>query len=117
MKYIAVDFDGTLCEHKFPEIGPMLDVHKSIRSYLQVMKKNGNVIILWTCRENTEERKYLDEAIEWCKKNDIPIDYINENPECQFASNHRKIIADFYIDDKSITLDMIENLFKKEETR
>ena len=68
----------------------------------------GNTIILWTCRENTPERAYLDEAVEWCAKNNIPIDIVNDNPPAikniygKFAS--RKIGADIYIDDKAINI-------------
>lgn len=44
----AVDFDGTLCENAYPEIGapnlPLIDKLISCR-------RLGAKIILWTCRE------------------------------------------------------------------
>lgn len=46
-KIIAVDFDGTLCENKWPEIGePMFGTI----AYLLKEKEQGAKLILWTCR-------------------------------------------------------------------
>jgi hypothetical protein len=103
---IAVDFDGTLCEHAFPGIGEIKEIHKKVIEYIRFQHKQGNTIILWTCREDIEEGNFLTEAVEWCKKNDIPIDYINEYPMHGlkgFAS--RKVCADVYIDDKALNVD------------
>ena len=45
---IAVDFDGTLCENKWPEIG---EPNTKLIGYLIEMRKTfGAKIILWTCR-------------------------------------------------------------------
>ena len=44
---IVIDFDGTICEHKFPDIGePTPDV----REALETLKKAGYRIIIHTCR-------------------------------------------------------------------
>jgi len=99
---IAVDFDGTLCEHEFPEIG---EPKQRIINYIKAEKEKGATIVLWTCREDIPERNYLAEAIEWCKAHDIPIDNVNEYtlPEFHgFAS--RKVCADIYIDDKALNV-------------
>ena len=103
---IAVDFDGTLCEHAFPNIGDVQEKHKRVADYIRSKKANGGIIILWTCREDLPERSYLMEAVNWCKDNNIPIDYVNsyEIPGFPgFAS--RKVCADEYIDDKAINVD------------
>ena len=102
MKVIAVDFDGCLCESAFPEIGQVKDIHREVHETVKQLKEEGNIIILWTCREDESERKYKTEAIEWCKKQGIPIDYVNENPLNPYGDTGRKIHADVYIDDKSI---------------
>ena len=106
---IAVDFDGTLCEHKFPEIGEIKEVNKRVIDYIRYRKETHNdTIILWTCRCNTPKRKYLDEAVEWCKQQNIPIDYINENAKTtvdEFEVESRKIFAHKYIDDRAINID------------
>ena len=44
---IAVDFDGTLCYSKWPELG---QPNHALIEYLQEWKRNGNKLILWTCR-------------------------------------------------------------------
>ena len=45
---IAVDFDGTLCEDKWPKIGTMND---ELILWLVWRQRHGAYIILWTCRE------------------------------------------------------------------
>ena len=47
VKIIAVDFDGTLCENKWPEIGT---ANEELIEYLRDRQKNGDKLILWTCR-------------------------------------------------------------------
>ncbi len=103
---IAIDFDGTLCEHKFPEIGEIKEQHQKVIDFIRNEKSKENTItILWTCREDLKERMYLSEAVEWCKNNDIPIDFVNEYPLPQFKGfASRKVCADLYIDDKAINM-------------
>lgn len=96
---IAVDFDGTIAKTEYPEI---IEPIQNTIDYIQLMKSKGATIILWTCREGKE----LEEAVNWCKENNVPIDYINENdPEriATWGNDCRKIGADIYIDDKAIT--------------
>jgi hypothetical protein len=103
LKYIAVDFDGTLCEHAFPGIGEVKPIHKRLHDLIIQNQKEGCKIILWTCREDIPEGNYLTQAVDWCKTQGIEFDYINENPECDFGHPEkvRKIVADIYIDDKA----------------
>ena len=95
---IAVDFDGTLVEDKFPEIGePILRVWDALRQ----ARDNGAKIILWTCRNGNK----LKEAVEYCSEQGLHFDAINENlDECKvlFDNDTRKVYADEYWDDKSI---------------
>ena len=102
-RYIALDFDGTICEHEFPEIGKLKsNVIIKLYNYLDMLRKRLNiepVIILYTCRENMKERAYLTEAVDFCKLHDIPIKYVNENPEVNFGG--RKMFADEYWDDRA----------------
>lgn len=107
---IAVDFDGTLCEHRFPDIGETKPVHRKVIEYIKFAKKKGATIILWTCREDLPDRKYLSEAVEWCKQNYIPIDFVNEYPMPDFpVFATRKVCADIYIDDKAVNINTFEN--------
>lgn len=96
-KIIAVDFDGTLCERKYPDIGAPIT---PVIEYVKERKAAGDIIILWTCRVG----EYLANAVEWCKRQGLTFDYINENaPERvgQYGGDTRKISADEYIDDKA----------------
>ena len=104
-KYIAVDFDGTLCEENFPEIGKP---NHAVLNFIIQQAQGGAKIILHTCRENESERQYLDEAVEWCKKHKIPIAAINENPFIPFGK--RKPYADIYIDDRAINAADIKDI-------
>lgn len=97
----AVDFDGTLCANMYPKIG---QARTAVLEFIREAKDNGGTIILWTCREG----ELLDRAVEWCRSNKVPIDYVNENVPAisqKFGSDCRKIYADFYIDDKALNVD------------
>lgn len=94
---IAVDFDGTIVEHKYPNIGAEIPFAFET---LKMLQEKGHQLILWTYRCGTE----LDEAVAYCKKNDLEFYAINKNyPEEIFDDTiSRKIIADIYIDDRNI---------------
>ena len=95
---IAVDFDGTLCENKWPDIG---EPNYKVIEYVKYEKSQGAKIILWTCRTGSK----LINAIKFCKENGIELDAVNENlPEMieLFGEDTRKIFADEYIEDKSV---------------
>lgn len=99
-KIIAVDFDGTLCENKWPEIGKPLF---GTIAYLLKEQKQGARLILWTCRVGD----MLQKAIEWCADKGLIFAAVNENlPEIieSFGSDTRKIFANEYIDDRNIPL-------------
>jgi len=92
---IAVDFDGTIVEHAYPNIGAQIG--KSIE-ILRYFKENlGCKVILWTCREPAAG---LEEAVEYCCSRGLEFDAVNENVlEMGFLAAH-KICADLYIDDR-----------------
>lgn len=95
-KILAVDFDGTLCEERWPEIG---HPNHEIINHVKNEKENGAKLILWTCRIG----KHLGEAVEWCKGHGIEFDAVNDNiPDIyeMFPVNGPKIYYDELIDDK-----------------
>lgn len=107
----AVDFDGTLCESVFPGIGAP---NKSLIQHLIKRRKQGNKIILWTCR--CDER--LNEAVEWCRKHGLEFDSVNANlPEMVewHGNDCRKIFADVYIDDKAVIKSKYRVPYKEEK--
>ena len=88
-KTIAVDFDGTLCEYSFPDIGKQTDHQKKLMKKLIDLRSCGYKIILYTCRGDNDEYKCLTDAIEWCKKQGLEFDAINENiPEFEKKSGY-----------------------------
>lgn len=96
-KIIAVDFDGTLCENKWPEIG---EANEDMIYYLRKRQAEGGKLILWTCRVGD----MLQKAVNWCYNHGLFFDAVNENlPEIieSFGSDTRKIFANEYIDDRN----------------
>lgn len=99
-RVVAVDFDGTLCESDYPNVGDVWNKHMKTHEYIRKEKEKGSIIILWTCRCGKE----LEDAVAACKNWHIPIDYVNENDPDRtafFGADSRKISADLYIDDKA----------------
>ena len=101
---IAVDFDGTLCEYAFPEIGEQKRSHKILMSKLIKLRNNGHKLIMWTNRGDNEEYPVLTEAVEWCRNKGLVFDAVNENlPNQKKLSGYSpKIMADIYIDDRAL---------------
>jgi len=91
---IAIDFDGTLVEHEFPHIGPL---KPGAVEALRAFKKAGHQIIIWTCRQGSDEQ----EVRLFLLQNKIPFDTIN-TPIPGYDLATRKLYADIYIDDKGL---------------
>lgn len=96
---IAVDFDGTLVENKYPEIG---EINQTVWQAVLAAQNSGVKLILWTSR--TEE--FLDDAVQFCKQNGLVFDAINDNIDEVKALgwNARKVFATMYVDDRSAWL-------------
>lgn len=101
-KIVAIDFDGTLVEDHFPDIGsPNLEMFAMCKE----LREKGIKLILWTSRANDSPAKNLDAAVEYCKSQGLEFDSVNENlteVKKMFGGDTRKVYADLYIDDKSI---------------
>lgn len=95
---IAVDFDGTIVEHRYPTIG---EERPFATETLKKLIVEGHRIILWTVREG----RLLDEAIRFCEERGVKFYAINRNyPEENFADGScaRKLNADVWIDDRNV---------------
>ena len=96
---IAIDFDGTLVEHKYPEIGK--EIPFSFET-LRRLQQDKHRLILWTVREG----RLLDEAITFCRERGIEFYAINRDyPEEEKGANRhysRKLKADLFIDDRNL---------------
>ena len=93
---IAVDFDGTIVEDRYPAIGkPVPYAFETLIS----LQKEGCRIILWTVREG----RLLDEAVEFCRSKGLEFDAVNaEVGERKDSASPRKVRADWYVDDRGI---------------
>ena len=92
---IAVDFDGTIVEHKYPGIGNEVPFATST---LRMLASQQHRLILWTVRRG----RLLEEAVEWCRKRGVEFYAVNKNfPEEILDDNncYGKINADIFIDD------------------
>lgn len=96
---IAVDFDGTIVEDRYPQIGKELPF--AVATLKQLMN-DGHHLILWTVRKG--ER--LDEAVKWCEDRGVRFFAVNkdfDDDELDQLHHSRKIKADLFIDDRSVT--------------
>lgn len=96
---IAVDFDGTIVEHRYPAIG---EERPFAVQTLRMLIADHHQLILWTVREG----ELLEDAINWCRERGIEFYAVNRDyPEETLENNDqfsRKLKADVFIDDRNI---------------
>ena len=94
---LAVDFDGTIVEHRYPKIGP--EKPFAIQT-LQQLQREGHRVILFTSREG----ELLEEAVEFCHDRGLDFYAVNSNQPANalFSRHTAKVIADIYIDDRNL---------------
>jgi len=103
---IALDFDGTLCTHAYPEIGEDVGAFP----YLLELQKTGKVrFAIWTMRASpqpdlghTETRNYLQEAVEWVQKRGVKLWALNGYEGQLEWTASPKLYAHIYIDDAAL---------------
>ncbi len=103
---IAIDFDGTIAEHHYPEIGPAVP---GAFFWMQKFKEAGATLQLWTMRSdrgaNGPTLKY---AVDFCKHNGIEFEHVNINPHQQHWTDSPKMYAHVYIDDAAFGCPLIQ---------
>ncbi len=96
---IAVDFDGTIVTHRYPQIGTELPFATQT---LKMLIADGHQLILWSVREGS----LLEEAVEWCRKRGVEFYAVNKDfPEEDVEKNvhfSRKLKVDMWIDDRNV---------------
>ena len=95
---LVIDFDGTICEHSFPEVGKM---RPEADYFINKLFDEGHEIVINTCRSGI----YEGLAETFLRENKIHFHYINSNmPHLieQYGQDCRKISGDIYIDDKCL---------------
>lgn len=101
LRFFAFDFDGTIAAKNYPDIGERIE--PQIARIRTLYKDLCNVIIIWTCRSGDK----LNLMREYLIKNQIPFDFINENP--LFNTGSRKIFAHEYYDDRNVEVKSVRN--------
>ena len=97
---IAVDFDGTIVEHKYPKMGRVLPGALKV---LAELRKEGHELILLTMRCDDE----LAAAISLCRAHGLTFDHVNANPsQCEWTGSP-KVYANLYIDDAAVGAPLI----------
>lgn len=96
---IGIDFDGTIVEHRYPEIGKE---RPFATATLRKLIEDGHKLILWSVREG----ELLEEAVEWCRKRGVVFyavnrDYDEDDPEHN-KNYSRKLKVQLFIDDRNI---------------
>lgn len=97
---IAVDFDGTIVEHEYPDIGaPVTNALIVLRD----LQKLGHKLILYTMRSGQE----LQDAVDYMANNDIELYGVNENPSQKNWTQSPKVYANLYVDDAAVGCPLI----------
>jgi hypothetical protein len=101
-KIVAVDFDDTLFESRYPEVGP---IKLGAKEAMEIFKKLGWKIVIYSCRTCSDmpevfdvsqpvwNRRGVQAMIEALDTHGVPYDEI-------YDGSRGKILADLYIDDK-----------------
>ena len=95
---IAVDFDGSIVEHRYPEIGPVIPF--AIQT-LTMLQKEGHRLVLWSVREG----KLLEDAVDFCRERGLEFYSVNSNyteAQTDHQNFSRKLKADVFIDDRNV---------------
>ncbi len=95
---IAVDFDGTIVEHRYPRIGE--EIPFAVET-LKLLQQDKHRLILWSVREG----ELLDEAVEWCRARGLEFYSVNKDYPEEEKGHHgfsRKLKADMFIDDRNL---------------
>lgn len=97
---IAIDFDGTIAKHEYPDIGnPVPGAFEWMLRFQEV----GAKLILYTMRSDV----YLTDAIVFCSKHGIKFWGINVNPEQKDWTQSPKCWANIYIDDHGVSTPLV----------
>ena len=96
---IAIDFDGTIVTHEYPNIGTLAPMAKEVINELVAA---GHKLFLWSMRSGEK----LDEALIFLEDEGINIKVGNRSP-AQFSESPKQY-AQLYIDDAAVGMPMIK---------
>lgn len=99
--YIAVDFDGTVVDHAYPDVG------RNAPDVVRVLNKlvaKGHKLILFTMRSG----QYLHDAQDWFETHEIELYGVQTNPTQKSWTDSPKAYAQIYIDDAALGAPLID---------
>jgi len=116
---ICIDFDGTCVTHEFPKVGKDIGAAPVLKRLVEA----GHQLILFTMRSDQDEvaKKpsspeilgesgcFLTDAIEWFKKNNIPLYGIQTNPTQKEWTDSPKAYGQLYVDDAALGIPLTED--------
>ena len=120
-KEIVIDFDGTVVTHAFPEIGEDIGAAPVLKRLLE----HGHKLILSTMRSDIEfpcsddediicqPGKYLMDALDWFKRNDIELYGIQTNPTQAGWTTSPKCHGNLFIDDRALGCPLVYHIDSK----
>jgi hypothetical protein len=104
---IAVDFDGTIVDHRFPDIGTAVP---GAIYWLKRFKEVGFKLVLWTMRSDGQSNgNVLTQALEYCSRMGVEFDGVNHSPGQDSWTSSPKAYAQIYIDDAGFGCPLKEN--------
>ncbi len=122
---IAIDFDGTVVTHDFPEVGRDIGAVPVLKRLIAA----GHKLILYTMRSNCENNTegsievphvlngpFLDDAVNWFKENGIELHAIQTNPQQKTWTSSPKCYAQLYIDDAALGVPLVYPIGELPET-
>lgn len=119
---IVIDFDGTVVTHEFPKVGRDIGAVPVLKELVA----NGHNLILFTMRSDvkepyskipeivTKKGKYLTAAVNWFKKNEIPLYGVQKNPTQHTWTTSPKAYGQIIIDDAALGCPLIYDCQKVE---
>ena len=104
--YICVDFDGTIVDHRFPEVGPPVP---GAVDWMLKWQAAGAKLILFTMRsDGSRIGDALSQAVEYLKQNGIELYGVNKNPTQVHWTSSPKAYGQLYIDDAAFGCPVIQ---------
>lgn len=96
--YIGLDFDGTVVDHRYPEIGAPVE---GAIDWLKRFHELGAQLILHTVRSDSDGQSDgpLTQAVNYLTEQGVVLSGVNSNPTQSHWSTSPKVFAEIYIDD------------------
>jgi hydroxymethylpyrimidine pyrophosphatase-like HAD family hydrolase len=103
--YICIDFDGTIVDHRFPDIGPPVP---NALEWLKKFQEAGAKLILFTMRsDGSRSGDALARAVHYLEENGISLYGVNHNPSQVHWTSSPKAYGQIYIDDAAFGCPLI----------